>query len=53
MKMAPILSFDPGGGYVAFDFGTGTTTQGDTADEATANLREALELHREEFPIPQ
>jgi predicted RNase H-like HicB family nuclease len=29
---------------------TGTTTQGETIDEAVANLKEATELYLEEFP---
>ncbi len=38
------------GGFVAHDFATGTTTQGETAEEALTNLREATELYLEEFP---
>ena len=30
---------------------TGTTTQGETIDEALANLQEATELYLEEFPL--
>ena len=30
---------------------TGTTTQGDTIDQALANLREATTLYLEEFPV--
>ncbi len=30
---------------------TGTTTQGETVEEALANLREATELHLEESPM--
>ena len=30
---------------------TGTTTQGETIEEALANLREATELYLEEFPL--
>ena len=29
----------------------GTVSQGDTVDEAVANLREATELYLEEFPL--
>jgi predicted RNase H-like HicB family nuclease len=32
---------------------TGTTTQGDSVEEALANLREATELYLEEFPLPE
>jgi hypothetical protein len=38
-----------GGGFVAFDHETGTTAQGETREAALANLREAVELYREEF----
>jgi predicted RNase H-like HicB family nuclease len=38
---------------VAFNPETGTTTQGETVDEALANLREATELYVEEFSTPQ
>ena len=38
-------------GYVAFNPETGTTTQGETFDEAMANLREATELYLEVFPM--
>ena len=37
---------------VAFNPETGTTTQGESFDEAVANLREATELFLEEFPMP-
>ena len=30
---------------------TGTTTQGETVEEALENLREATELYLEEFPL--
>lgn len=30
---------------------TGTTTQGETVEEALSNLREATELFLEEFPL--
>jgi len=31
----------------------GTASQGETIEEALANLREATELYLEEFPMPQ
>lgn len=31
----------------------GTVSQGKTVDEAIANLKEATELHLEEFPLPE
>lgn len=50
MELSAILTPAPEGGYVAFNPETGTTTQGDTVEEALANLREATELYLEEFP---
>ncbi len=35
------------GGYVASHPDTGTTTQGETVEEAVSNLREAVELYLE------
>jgi predicted RNase H-like HicB family nuclease len=36
------------GGYVVCDPVTGTTTQGETVEEALANLQEAVELYLDE-----
>ena len=36
---------------MAFNPETGTTTQGETVEEALLNLREATELYLEEFPL--
>ena len=52
MTLTAILTPDPDGGYVAFNPETGTTTQGESLDEAVANLKEATELYLEEFPLP-
>ncbi len=38
--------------YVADCPEVGTVSQGETSDEAIANLREATELYLEEFPEP-
>lgn len=51
MRMTAVLTPDPEGGFVATNPETGTTTQGETVEEALANLREATELHLEEFPL--
>lgn len=37
-------------GFTALNPETGTTTQGESVEEALANLREATELYLEEFP---
>ena len=52
MTLSAILTPAPEGGFVAFNPETGTTTQGETVEEAIANLREATELYLEEFPLP-
>ena len=39
------------GGFTALNPETGSTSQGDTVEEALANLRETTELFVEEFPI--
>ena len=49
MTLTAVLTPDPEGGYVAHNPETGTTTQGDTVDEALANLKEATSLYLEEF----
>lgn len=51
MRLTAVLTPDPEGGFVATNPETGTTTQGETVEEALANLREGTELHLEEFPI--
>jgi predicted RNase H-like HicB family nuclease len=51
MELSAILTSAPEGGYVAFNPETGTTTQGETVEEALANLREATNLYLEEFYI--
>jgi len=37
--------------YVAECSETGTASQGETVEEAVANLKEATELYLEEFPL--
>lgn len=39
--------------YVAECPEVGTASQGETIEEAIANLKEATELYLEEFPFPQ
>ena len=51
MQVTAVLTPAEEGGYVAFNPETGTTTQGETIEEALANLREAVELFLEEFPL--
>ncbi|MGH8654351.1 MAG: type II toxin-antitoxin system HicB family antitoxin [Gammaproteobacteria bacterium] len=51
MELSAVLTPAPEGGYVAFNPETGTTTQGETVEEALADLREATELYLQEFPL--
>jgi len=51
MQLTAVLTPAEEGGYIAFNPETGTTTQGETIDEALANLREATALYLEEFPL--
>lgn len=53
MEFSAVIIPAAEGGYVAFNPETGTTTQGETIEEALTNLREATELHLEEFPMTQ
>src|SRR4051794_20512085 len=50
MTLTAVLTSATEGGFVALNPETGTTTQGETIDEALANLQEATELYLEEFP---
>jgi len=51
MELTAVLTPAEEGGYVALNPETGTTTQGETVEEAVANLREATALYLSEFPI--
>ncbi len=51
MQLTAVLSLAGKGGYIALNPETGTTTQGETTDEALKNLQEATALYLEEFPI--
>lgn len=53
MTLSAVLSPAEEGGFVALNPETGTTTQGESVEEALANLREATELYLEEFPLPK
>ena len=50
MSVKAVLTPAGEGGFVAMNPETGTTTQGDTIEEAIANLKEATALYLEEFP---
>ncbi len=50
MELTAVLTPAEEGGYGAFNPETGTTTEGESIEEAIANLREATSLYLEEFP---
>lgn len=51
MQITAVLNPAEEGGYVAFNPETGTITQGETVEEALANLKEAVELYLEDEDI--
>lgn len=51
MTLSAVLTPAEEGGFVALNPETGTTTQGESVEEALENLREATELYLEEFPL--
>ena len=51
MELTAVLTPAEEGGYIAFNPETGTTTQGESVEEAIANLREATGLYLSEFPM--
>lgn len=51
MELTAVLTPAVEGGYIALNPETGTTTQGESIEEALANLQEATELYLEEFPL--
>ncbi len=52
MMLTAVLLPAPEGGYTALNPETGTTSEGETLEQALANLREATALYLEEFPQP-
>lgn len=51
MQFTAVLTEAAEGGFIALNPETGTTTQGETIDEALSNLQEATSLYLEEFPV--
>jgi len=51
MEFSAVLTPAIEGGYIAFNPETGTTTQGESIEDALTNLQEATELYLEEFPL--
>ena len=52
MELTAVLTHAEEGGFIALNPETGTTTQGETVEEAVANLKEATALYLSEFPMP-
>lgn len=52
MRLSAVIRKE-GDWYIAANPETGTTTQGQTFDEALANLQEATALYLVEFPLPE
>ena len=50
MQLTAVLIPAQEGGFIAINPETGTSTQGETIQEAMANLQEATELYLQEFP---
>ena len=51
MELTAVLTHAEEGGYLALNPETGTTTQGETVEEAISNLTEATVLYLSEFPL--
>jgi predicted RNase H-like HicB family nuclease len=51
MIFTAVLMPAPEGGFIAMNPETGSTSEGETVEQALANLREATELFVEEFPL--
>ena len=51
MLLTAVLLPAAEGGFTAVNPETGTTSQGESVEEAIAALREATELYLEEFPF--
>ena len=52
MELIAVLTPAEEGGFVALNPETDTTTQGQTVEDAVANLVEATTLYLSEFPMP-
>ena len=51
MELTAVLTRAEEGGFIALNPETGTTTQGETVEDAVANLKEATALYLTEFPL--
>lgn len=51
MQVTAILTPAEEGGFVALNPETGTSSQGESVEEALSNLREAVELYLDDEPM--
>jgi predicted RNase H-like HicB family nuclease len=51
MDLTAVLTPAPEGWFIALNPETGTTAQGETVEDAVANLKEATSLYLAEFPM--
>jgi predicted RNase H-like HicB family nuclease len=51
MLLSAVITEAEEGGFVALNPETGTTTQGNSLEEAMENLKEATSLYLQEFPM--
>ena len=51
MQVTAVLTAEDDG-FVSYNPETGVASQGDTIEEALANLKEAVELYLEDQPLP-
>jgi len=51
MQVTAVLFPAPEGGFSALNPETGCMSEGETVESTIANLREAVELYLEEFPL--
>ncbi len=51
MLLTAVITEAEEGGFIAFNPEKGTTTQGETYQEAIENLKEATSLYLDEFPM--
>ena len=51
MLLSAVITEAEEGGFVALNPETGTTTQGETQEEAMENLKEATSLYLQELPL--
>lgn len=53
MQLTAVFTYAEEGGFIALNPETGTTTQGESIEDALQNLQEATALYLEDFPLTQ